>query len=231
MDGPDSANMPRSVVLQKSVRCARCQLPPRWCVCRGLRTVECPLQVDVLMHHMEVWRPSSTGHLIHRTVAGAGLHVYRRERGIEPAAMFRPDRTLWILHPLGEPLPSVPPPAAALQVLLLDGTWRQAGDMARALEPWGRRVRLPMAGESRYWLRAQAGENKFSTIEALLFLLAALGLPDVHEQLRRQFELHVYAGLRARGGKAAAAEFLKTSPVPAAFPEVLAEFEVRRPRP
>lgn len=223
--------MARSVVLQKSLRCGRCQLPPRWCICGGLRTVDCSVKVDVLMHHMEVWRPSSTGHLIHRVVADAGLHVYRRERPLEPDTILQPGRTLWILHPLGEALPATTPPPANLQVLLLDGTWRQAGDMLRALDPWGRKICLPMTGASRYWLRSQAGDNKCSTVEALLLLLSALGLREAHEQLRVQFELHVYAGLCARGAKVAAAEYLAESPVRAALPEVLAELARRRPRP
>ena len=212
--------MARSVVLKNSPRCSRCQLPPRWCICDGLRMVECPVKVDVLMHHMENWRPSSTGHLIQRVIPTASVHLYRRERPLERAAIVQPGKTLWVLHPLGDPLPAAEPPEN-LQVLLLDGTWRQAGDMMRAVEPWGRRVCLPMTGESRYWLRAQAGEGKFCTVEALIFLLAALGMEQAHAQLRLQFELHVYAGLCSRGAKARAAEYLAGSPVRAAFPELL----------
>jgi len=220
--------MARSI-LKQSERCERCHLPPRWCVCEGVRAVDCAVKVDVLMHHMEVWRPSSTGHLIHRAVANASRHVYRRECPPEPAAIMQPGRTLWILHPLGEPLPAAKPPAG-LQVLLLDGTWRQSGDMMRSVESWGRKVSLPMTGESRYWLRSQAGEGKFSTAEALLFLLAALGLQTEHDELRLQFELHVYAHLRARGGKEDAALFLASSPLREAMPELLAKLALRRPR-
>jgi len=221
--------MARSVVLKKSPRCLRCQLPPRWCICAGLRTVDCPVKVDVLMHHMENWRPSSTGHLIQRVIPTANVHLYRRERPLERAAIVQPGKTLWILHPLGEPPPATELPAD-LQVLLLDGTWRQAGDMMRAVEPWGRRVCLPMTGASRYWLRTQAGEGKFCTVEALIFLLAALGLEQAHAQLRLQFELHVYAGLCSRGAKARAAEYLAESPVRAAFPELLDNLARQRTR-
>jgi DTW domain-containing protein len=56
-----------------------------------------------------------------------------------------------------------------------------------------------------------------------------LGLAKEEAQLRLQFELHVYAGLRARGSKAAAAEYLATSPVRAAFPALLEEFDRVRP--
>jgi len=85
--------------------------------------------------------------------------------------------------------------------------------MARQVGSWGRRVRLPMQGESRYWLRSQGGPDRFSTVEALLFLLATLGLVEVHEQLRLQFELHVFANLCARGHKQLAAEYRAGSPI------------------
>jgi DTW domain-containing protein YfiP len=204
--------MARSVVFKKSPRCELCRLPPRWCVCEAHGVIASPLKVDVLMHHMEAWRPSSTGHLINRVVADAGLHVYRKERGVVREEIVRPGRELWILHPTGEEFPASAPPAG-LQVLLLDGSWIQSTGMMRDVESWGRRVSLPMAGESRYWLRAQAADDRFSTIEALLFLMKALGMTAEYAQLQVQFELHVYAGLCARGKKAEAANYLFSSPV------------------
>lgn len=87
-----------------------------------------------------------------------------------------------------------------------------------------------MTGESRYWLRAQQEGGRFSTVEALLFLLGALGLERERAALEAQFELHVWAGLRARGRKVAAAEFLATSPIRETHVELLARLEQRRPR-
>jgi DTW domain-containing protein len=116
--------MARSVVLAGTVRCERCQLPPRWCVCAGLGPVESALQVDVLMHSREQWRPSSTGKLIERVVTGARAHIYRREAPPERATVAAAGRELWVLHPLGESLATMTlPPAANVQVLLLDGSW------------------------------------------------------------------------------------------------------------
>ena len=86
-----------------------------------------------------------------------------------------------------------------------------------------------MTGESRYWLRAQRDGGRFSTAEALLFLLRSFGLSAAHEALRVQFELHVYASLRARGRKEFAEEFLRESPVRTEFPDLLAQLNVRRP--
>jgi DTW domain-containing protein YfiP len=207
----------------------RCQFPPRWCTCAAFQPITCPLAIDVLVHSRESFRPTSTGRLINRVIPASRGHLYRYDVPLNPAAIVRPDRELWVLHPLGEPLPRATPPAG-VQVLLLDGSWREAAKMRADTKGWGRAVRLPMTGESRYRLRGQQGAGLFSTVEALLFLLQAFGLTDPHAQLRLQFELHVYAGLLARGDKVAAAEFLAGSPVREAFPALLAEFSRRRPR-
>ena len=213
--------MARSVVLKPTPRCTRCQLPLRWCVCAGARATASPLQVDVLMHFMESYRPSSTGHLLQRVLPASRTHLFRKERPLARDDMAVAGRELWILHPNGEPPPAGADPAR-LQVLLIDGSWVQSTEMLRTVGGWGRRVNLPMTGESRYWLRTQAGPGRFSTTEALLFLLRALGLDEAHAVLALQFELHVYASLRARGHKERAEEFLATSPLRTALPEVLA---------
>lgn len=204
--------MARSVVLRPTPRCDRCQLAPRWCICAARQEIECPLRIDVLMHYLESLRPSSTGDLIKRVIPASGRHLYYKERPLDRGSIVQPGKELWILHPLGEPMPANPP-VAGIQLLLLDGNWQQAAEMSRAVGSWGRRISLPMKGESRYWLRAQMGEGQFSTIEALLFVMAALGLSTEHARLRAQFELHVYAGLRSRGHKPKAEEYLRTSPI------------------
>ena len=83
--------------------------------------------------------------------------------------------------------------------------------MLRAMTGWGRTVRLPMSGESRYWLRAKQEGARFSTIEALLFFLEEAGWRKEAERLRRQFEWQVYAGLSVRGDKARMNGFMNTS--------------------
>ena len=140
-----------------------------------------------------------------------------------------PDRELWIMHPRGEPAPVNADPNT-VQVLLIDGSWRETSAIAQEIGGWGRLVALPMSGESRFWLRTQADGGRFSTAETLMYLLNLFGLEEVRMQLFKQFELHVYASLRARGSKEAATKFLEDSPIGAEFPELLAQLEVRRPR-
>lgn len=181
------------------------------------------------MHHREEYRWSSTGHLIERVVRPSRRHLWRRERRLTAADIRVPDRELWILHPHGEPAPA-DVVAEKVQVVLLDGSWSEASAMAQEVSGWGRLVGLPMNGESRFWLRAQADESRFSTTETLLYLLRHFGLEREHEALRLQFELHVYAHLRARGHKDRALEFLKTSPITTAFADLIAQLDVHRPR-
>lgn len=152
--------MARSVVTAGSHRCERCELAPRWCVCAGIEPVVCSLHVDVLIHHREWWRPTSTGRLIHRVVPGSRRHLYRHDLPLKPEDIVRPGKTLWILHPLGEPMPREQRPEE-LQVLLLDGSWGESAAMMRSVESWGRRISLPMTGESRYRLRDQQGAGLF----------------------------------------------------------------------
>lgn len=190
------------------------------------------MAVDVLMHQREQWRPTSTGKLIERVVSGARTHVFLKDRPVDPSAVLRPGCQLWVLHPKGEPLTPESDLArgiGAAQVLLLDGSWGEAGVMYRAVEGFGRPVSIRLEGRSRYWLREQQGEGQHSTVEALLGLLGTLGMVESEQRLRLNFELHVYASLRARGHKVLAAEFLESSPIAAAMPEVLEALHERRP--
>lgn len=216
--------------LRATHRCERCRLALRWCVCAAHQTIETPLQIDVLIHQREFWRPSSTGHLIHRTMAGARQHLWLYDRAVERAEVAAPERELWTLHPHGEPFPAQPPPPEKVQIVLLDGAWREATAMAHGVGNWGRTVNLPMSGESRYWLRTQQTGGRFSTVEALIFVLKAFGFETAAAALQVQFELHVYATLRSRGLKDTAMEFLQGSPVAAALPDVLEQLNARRPR-
>ena len=223
--------MGRSVVTNESPRCERCLLPPRWCLCEVQHEVACPLAIDVLMHAKEAVKPTSTGHLIRRLLTGSRQHIFGgQDIPLDRDSIIRPGKELWVLHPRGEPMPQVDDPSG-IQVLLLDGSWKQSVRMMQSVDGWGRKISLPMQGESRFWLRTQHEEGNFSTMEALLFVLQALGLHVQEHDLRLQFELHVYAGLRLRGNKALAEEFLSNSPIRGELGEFLELLCAKRPNP
>lgn len=225
--------MGRSVVRAGAARCPRCSLPPRWCTCGLLPPVETRLDVHVLIHRGESRKPSSTGTLITRAVTGATGHVFQRETRFSIAKGFPVDdvafgRDLWVLHPGGDPLPVSPAVGHTAEgphpkILLLDGTWRQAGEMLRSVDRLGRCVRLPDPGAepSRYWLRDQPSPSQLSTAEALMGVFRGFGEPEAERRLRLHFELHVYATLLARGRREMAERYLGHSPLFSEAPEVL----------
>jgi len=186
--------------------------------------------VDVLMHPREFRRPSSTGHLISRVMPSSHGHLFSHEAPLVPEAIVQPGRTLWILHPSGGP-PPVGVPPGSLQVLLLDGSWREAARMRKTVGAWGRLVSLPTAQASRFRLRSQHDDTNYSTVEALEILLGTLGLHEAAARLRAQFELHVYAALRSRGAIREATEFLAGSSLMETLPGPLRELQERRPCP
>jgi DTW domain-containing protein YfiP len=224
--------MSRSVVLSGTERCERCMLPLRWCVCDAVVPVRSDLCADILLHTREQWRPTSTGRLIERALAGARTHIYRRTVPIGRETLAKPGREMWILHPRGGTMPAerlAETDPAKVQVLLIDGSWGEASRVLTGVEHWGQTVRLPLAGGSRYWLREQQGEGNLSTVETLIGLLELMGRREEAGQLRLHFELHVYAALRSRGRKALAEEYLSGSPIRDALPTQLEKLHERRP--
>lgn len=220
--------MTRSVVLNATARCARCSLTPRWCLCAAHADIQAPFDLALLTHKREMFRPSSTGNLITRLFPAAQRHVWYPEKPLTRAQVVAPDREVWVLHPNGLPAPVTARPEG-VQVLMLDGSWSESAGMARTVSSWGKLVQLPLSGSSRFWLRAKQEGGRYSTAEALLFLLEVFGLKEQGAALRAQFELHVYANLRARGNADLAAEFLQDSVIGSALPEFLAQLQARRP--
>lgn len=219
--------MGRSVVTRGTERCKQCQFAPRWCICAGLQTLVCPLRVDLLIHRREAFRPTSTSRLISRVILASHGHIFSPDTPLVREQIVQPDRTLWILHPAGE-LPPADTSAHSLQVLLLDGNWREAASMRKSVKSWGRLIRLPPETPSRFELRTQHSEDRYSTVETLILLLETLGLPKAAALLRVQFELHVYAGLRSRGCIDEANRFLAASALQQSLPAVIHHLQQRR---
>lgn len=218
----------RSVIRRRSSRCPRCQLTVRWCVCAAETRIETPLALTLLTHPRERTRPTSSGNLISRVFANCTQVEWDTRQPPRPESLIQPQRELWILHPQGHRLPEHADPSR-LQLMLLDGAWTEAATMAKSVVGWGRLVSLPLSGESRFWLRTKQDAERFSTAEALMFLLRHFGLNAAADQLEAQFELLVYAGLRARGRVDLAAAFLEGSILNERLPEQLAQLQAKRP--
>jgi DTW domain-containing protein YfiP len=196
----------RSVVTKASLRCTGCAQIPRWCICDAMKQLPLPLELAVLIHHTEFYKPTSTGKLIQRIFPSSDLILFKHDLPLPDSRLLGHDKELLILHPFGDPL-LVSDDLSQKRFLLLDGNWSQAAGMLKRFEALGRKVSLPMEGDSRFWLREKQAGTRYSTIEALIFLLKHLQHHELAAECQVIFERHVHAGLLARGKKDLAAEY------------------------
>lgn len=169
--------MPRRT---KQVRCDGCGLIPGRCLCAQLPRLRLPWRLLVLQHRRETRKPTNTARLLVRAVEGAAL--------VTVATRERPwSRSL--LGPAGERRVLLyPGPGASVVtrdemrswrerptcVVLVDGTWRQAGRIARREEGVAElpRLELPPGGPSRWPMRRAPRPDQLSTFETFVRLVA-----------------------------------------------------------
>lgn len=169
--------MPRRT---KQVRCEGCGLIPERCLCAQLPRVPLPWRLLVLQHRREARKPTNTARPLVRAVANASLvTVATRERPWSRSLLGPAGERRVLLHPgpgasvvTREELRSwreVP-----TCVVVVDGTWRQAGRIARRKEGLLElpRFELPPGGPSRWTARRAPRPDQLCTFETLVRLVA-----------------------------------------------------------
>ena len=177
-------------VSASELKCARCLLPQRVCLCAEIPTVLTRTRVVIIRHYSEQNRSSNTARLAHQALPNSEIIDYGHISG--PASL--PDLSrAWVLYPIGEPTTEAP---AVLpeKLVVLDGSWSKARKMYQKLAvvrglpvlrlPDG----LPMAAQR---LRSSPGPGQVSTIEAIAAALRILEGETTSGPLDRLFEVAV----------------------------------------
>ena len=155
------------------IRCPRCLLQQRVCLCADVPTVPTRTRVVIVRHHLEQFRSSNSGRLAHFALPNSVLVDHGGgHRG--PAVL--PDlEGAWLLFPAGEPTTARPEPPPR-QLVVLDATWSQARRMFRKLDALRGLpiLRLPDAPVPAARLRESPGGGRVSTIEAIAAALRLL---------------------------------------------------------
>lgn len=160
----------------KRARCDRCERPLATCLCPWLVPVEHEVELTILRHPDEASHALNTARLLASMCTACRL---LDGDTFTPDQVLNPARTPLLLYPgeASQPLEELAAPASALQLILLDGTWRKTRHLLR-LNPWLEdlpRVQIG-TGPSRYILRKQKPEGT-STLEAAVAALACLEPP------------------------------------------------------
>lgn len=180
---------------RKLTRCERCLLLDKLCICSLVRPVCSRVPITLVLQWSEYWRPSNTGRLVAFTVRNCKL-LLRGTPGITPnndlgiaptetPVLLFPGRGVEILNPAHL--------SRGLRLIVPDGTWREAGKIARRLQSkqMMRRVQLPDGIRSRYRLRKNPRSGGVSTLEAIAYACLILGDTEASDHLLGLFEIFV----------------------------------------
>lgn len=176
-------------------RCACCGLIDARCLCRELPRCRLPWRLLIVQHGKEAGKPTNTARLLAATVDGARLTPFAtRDQPWDSARLAAGDAPRFLLHPLATAVVLDRATVAALAarggtLVMVDGSWRQAGRMIRrggldALPSY----RLPVGSPSRWTVRRAPGEGLVSTFEAVVRLAALLDDPRPHAVLEATFQ-------------------------------------------
>jgi DTW domain-containing protein YfiP len=165
----------------KRALCAGCGRPPVVCVCAHVTPLRTRTRVLILQHPRERHVPINTARLARLSLPDAILRravdfetdpvvsaaLSGRDGGPPPYLLFPGPKAIDLAHE---------PPPGPITLVVLDGTWWQAGKLLRrnprlAALP---QLRLAPATPSRYRIRREPHDHCVATIEAIALALRAL---------------------------------------------------------
>jgi DTW domain-containing protein YfiP len=186
-------------------RCAGCHLLDDGCVCALIPSPPLAISTRVVLviHREEERKPTNTGRLATRCLAGSEVIVRGHAGAPTPPIAIAPGTRPLLLFPHPDATPLVAPRTGEPPVTLIvpDGTWRQAGKVRRRVPGLDAVpcVTLPPGPPTRYRLRHEPVAGGLATLEAIARALDVLDGPHVRAALERVFDAMVAATLRARG--------------------------------
>lgn len=183
----------------RTVRCQRCLLPQRNCLCATLQPQQARSRFCLVMFDTEPMKPSNTGRLIADILPDTQAFGWSRT---EPdpallAAVDNADVQPLVVFPesyadAGRPVINHPPMSGKPPLfIMLDGTWTEARKMFRK-SPWLDRLpvmSLTLNRPSNYQLREVHAEGQHCTAEVAAELLLQAGDTAAGEALFSHFDL------------------------------------------
>jgi DTW domain-containing protein YfiP len=214
------------VEAQNPARCSGCAMLLRLCICAAMPRISARTQLVLLIHHRELRKPTNTGSLAARCLAGSEVHVSgAKDRPVDYARLALAGATNLVLFPGPEAVPLSAALGAELsgpvRLIVPDGNWGQATRMRRKIAGGeGLRlldVTLPDGPPTQYRLRREARDRPegLATLEAIARAYELLEGPHVSRPLLEIFRLLVERTLWSRGRLPAADVFGGVPPLAA----------------
>lgn len=179
-------------------RCPRCLRPEGHCLCLLIPRLPSRTRVLILQHPSEADHALNTARLAHLGLLNSELVITEQ---VDPARWLNHPGQACVLFPGEGAQPLRASPGQAMQLIVLDGTWRKARKLlhlnpALAALP---RVSLAPAGPSRYRLRKAPAPGALSTVEAIVQALEILEPEADYQPLLRPFDALIEGQIAAMG--------------------------------
>ncbi|MDN3551934.1 tRNA-uridine aminocarboxypropyltransferase [Halomonas almeriensis] len=186
------------------VRCPSCNLPELNCLCPYRVSAHCRVEVWLLTHPIEHYKPTNTGRLIrdvlprtrvftwYRTAPDPALLALLDDPRYAPFVVFPDDQPGYAERVVDVERVIKRREAGRVPVLiLLDGTWRQARKIFRRSDYLAGLPVLPLVTDrqTRYRLRKPASAEHLSTAEVAAELLRQAGESQAADHLDDYFEV------------------------------------------
>jgi DTW domain-containing protein len=187
-------------------RCESCGVSAAACLCDVLPRIELRTKVCLVIHHRELSRSSNTGLLAIRALVNSEVRVRGEQRqALDLKDLLTAEYRSFLFYPsadaveLNEAL--VMQDSRPIQLLVPDGTWRQARKI-NSRHPELRdlpRVKISTPNSSIFQLRAQSKPERMATLQAIAEGLGVIEGDGVRVQLMKLYQAKIERTLRGRG--------------------------------
>jgi DTW domain-containing protein YfiP len=190
----------RQPELAKIRRCPDCFLHRSLCLCALIPTLPTRTRVVLVMHQLELNKPTNTGRLAARCLPNSEILVRGREAEHRTPAAFPGTPLLLYPHSHAQPLETWRDSPLHITLIVPDGTWRQAARARRRVPGADQIPCVALPGPtSGYRLRQATRPGRLSTMEAIARALGVLEGPSVEEQLLHLHQVMVDRTLWSNG--------------------------------
>jgi DTW domain-containing protein len=168
--------------------------------------IELRTKICLVIHHRELSRSSNTGLLALRALVNSEMRIRGEAReALDLKDLITPQYRTFLLYPAGDAMELdnalVMQEPTPIQLLVPDGTWRQARKIhSRHAElkelP---RVKISALNNSTFQLRAQSKPERMATLQAIAEGLGIIEGDLVRAQLMKLYQAKIERTLRGRG--------------------------------
>ncbi|HET9296565.1 MAG TPA: tRNA-uridine aminocarboxypropyltransferase [Candidatus Binatia bacterium] len=187
-------------------RCESCGVSVAACLCDLIPRIELRTKVCLVIHHRELSRSSNTGLLAIRALLNSEVRVRGEQReALDLKDLLTARYRSVLFYPSADAVEldeaMVMQDSRPIQLLVPDGTWRQARKIT-SRHPELRdlpRVKISKPNNSIFQLRVQSKPERMATLQAIAEGLGIIEGDVVRSKLMKLYDAKIERTLRARG--------------------------------